>query len=187
VARPLTWVRYGAQVQHIIAVVKQRRFYNIQWGVACEEAATIVWDAIPDPTDVGYSVLGGTPGTIRHPAPGQYWTVTSDTSDDEVRALRDAVREDVAMVAERLRAFDSRRDVWTYLLENRDRKDPRDFLIPAHLPLKLLTAAALAAVDRDAVACTLLPEVETELSRYKDDLNHGRVARLRAATAELCG
>lgn len=82
-------------------------------------------------------------------------------------------------MAVRLEAFPNRRAVREYLLRNRDPIDQRDFVIPANLPLKLLTAATLAVLDEDADVCALLPEVEAAMLRYSDEMSSRRLARLR--------
>ena len=62
-------------------------------------------------------------------------------------SIAEALRPDLRVTEERLREFQSRRDVREYLLLNRDRIDRRDFVIPANLPLKLFKASALAILD----------------------------------------
>lgn len=82
--------------------------------------------------------------------------------------------------------FKTRREVWTYLLENRDPTDRRDFVVPADLPLKLLTAAAFAAVDGDRMACDLLPEAEQAMAKFRDSLTVRRIRRLQEAAYNVC-
>jgi hypothetical protein len=130
-------------------------------------------------------VMSGTPGNIRHPAPGQSWTLDKAT-EGQLQSIIEAVRADLQVVAERLKPFERRRDLITYLLQNRDRIDRRDFLIPANLPLKLVTATALALADRDNQACELLPEVDREMERYHDKLSLERLSRLHQAANALC-
>ena len=90
------------------------------------------------------------------------------------------------VVAKWMNQFETRADVRTYLLANRDRTDRREFLIPAKLPLKLFTAAALAIVDRDPEGCSLIAEAEAEMAPLKGEITDGRLARLKAAAAGLC-
>src|SRR5260370_36188010 len=185
VERKYTWVRRTSELVHVVAVLHRRRQYDIQWGVVSPEAAELLWGRAADPTDVGQSVMSGTPGKIRHPAPGQSWTL-DEVTDGQLQQIIEAVRADLEVVAKRLNAFQRRRDLMTYLLQNRDRIDRRDFLIPANLPLKLGTATALALADHDKQACDLLPEVDREMARYRDRLSVERVGRLRQAAGALC-
>ena len=68
---------------------------------------------------------------------------------------------------------------------NRDRKDPRGFIFPVNLPVKVYVAAALAVVDRSPEAHALLDEAATEFARFDDEINNGRLARLRVTAAGL--
>ncbi len=184
--RKLTWVRLSQDVRHLVTILHRRKFYDLQWGVNTDGAAEIIWGASTDPKDVGQAVLSGTPSGIRRPAPGQSWTLESGVDRSKVEEIAAAVRDDAAVVAKRLEDFPNRKAVRNYLLENRNPIDQRDFVIPANLPLKLLTAATLAVLDRDAQACQLLPEVESAMARYSDDLSTSRLTRLRTAVRPLC-
>jgi hypothetical protein len=184
--RKLTWARPSRELHHIVTVLRKRQLYDVQWGVFATGAAEIIWGVPSDPSDVGQAVLSGTPGTIRHPAPGQSWRLDSSTDQAATEAIADAVRSDMQVVASRLAAFETRHDVRTYLLLNRDPIDRRDFVIPANLPLKLLTAATLAVLDRDKAVCDLVSEVEAQWTRYPSESTKGRLTRLRTATDAIC-
>jgi hypothetical protein len=95
------------------------------------------------------------------------------------------VREDLAVVEGWTRSFRSRAAIRTYLLENRDRTDRRAFVIPAKLPLKLFTAAALAVADRDPSAFDLVREAEVALAPFTGEITSGRLARLSLMAADL--
>ncbi len=131
--------------------------------------------------------MSGTPGSIRHPAPGQSWILESANDQVAVSEIVEAVRNDMKIVADRLGEFRTRRDLREYLMLNREPIDMRHFVIPANLPLKLLTAATLAVIDGDNEARELLPEVETHLEPFQGKLSHDRLNRVRRAVAELCG
>ena len=185
VARKHTWVRGTLELFHVVSILHRRRQYDVQWGVVSPEAAELLWGKPADPTDVGQSSMSGTPGSIRHPALGQSWTLDEGT-DGGLQRIIEAVRADLQVVAERLKAFERRRDLVTYLLQNRDRIDQRDFVIPANLPLKLVTATALALADHDKQACDLLPDVDREMARFQDKLSTERLTRVRQAARALC-
>jgi hypothetical protein len=92
----------------------------------------------------------------------------------------------MVVVSEHLERFQTRRDVRNHLLVNRDPIDRRDFVIPANLPLKLLTAAVLAAIDEDPEACDLASEAALLMAPYRHPVSLERVERLQAAVARLC-
>lgn len=184
--RRLTWVRSSDEVHHVIFVLRKRQFYDVQWGITVAGASEVLWGVPSDISDVGQAVMSGTPGSIRHPAPGQSWILESAIDQAALSKIVEAVRDDMQIVADRLVDFKTRRDVRKYLLQNREPIDDRDFVIPANLPLKLLTAATLALIDGDDEVCDLLPEVETQMAPFRDKLSHDRVARLRRGADELC-
>lgn len=128
--------------------------------------------------DVGFAIVSGTPGTIRHPAPGQSFELDDDNDAERVEAIAVALAQELRVVEQRLRAFRTRREVRDYLMVNRDRKDRRDFVIPANLELKLFTAASLAVIDGDPAACDLVVETEAEMASRRDRLSVARLARI---------
>lgn len=93
---------------------------------------------------------------------------------------------DLAQVAKRLEEFTSRRGLSTYLIQNRDPVDHRDFAAPAVLEFKLAAAAALALAGGDPEGCQLFAEAEPALRRYKDKGHRDQVGRLRAAADKIC-
>lgn len=179
------WVRGADGLNHVIVIIHRRRWYDIQWGVLAKGAAEVVWDTASNLTDVSQAVLSGTPGNIRHPAPGQSWTLEDLTPGPQASQTIEAVRADLEVVADHLVVFANRRQLRDYLLLNLDQVDQR-FVVPANLPMKLLVAATLAALDHDAAACGLLNSVEVVLAPYGDRLNRGRVSRLRGLCEGLC-
>jgi hypothetical protein len=183
----LSWIRRGVELQHVVALLDRRGRYIVQWGVVSPETIPIIWGRPGVGGDVGDAVMSGTPSSIRHPAPGGWFALDTTNDAEAVDRIAKAVFEDMLLVEERLGAFGTRRSVREYLLANRDRKDPRDFVIPSNLPLKLFTAAVLAIVDRDPVAYELMSDVEAEMSRFRNKLALSRMKRLKAAAADLCG
>lgn len=181
-----TWTRQTTELVHIVTILHRHNQYDIQWGVFSAEAVEVLFGVSADPTDVGQSVMSGTPGTIRHPALGQSWNLTG-VDEDALQVLIGSIRDNLQIVQKHLRSFERRIDVRAHLLENRDPMDRRDFLIPASLPLKLLTAATLAVADQDKEACVLIPEVDHELSRFQGPISRQRVVRLHKVAETLCG
>jgi hypothetical protein len=171
----------------VLTVLRRRQFYDVQWGITVSGASELLWGARSDVSDVAQAVMSGTPGSIRHPAPGQSWNLDEAVDVATLSTIVDAVRSDIQVVVDRLSVFKTPRDIRVYLLLNRDPVDDRDFVIPANLPLKLLTAATLAAIDRDRDVCDLMPEVEAQMKNFHDALSQARLNRLRRAADELCG
>jgi hypothetical protein len=127
VGRTHTWTRRTPELIHIVTILHRRSQYDIQWGVFSPEAVEVLWGQPADPTDVGQSVMSGTPGTIRHPARGQSWTLEWQ-DQGELQSLIHAIRDDLEVVQKHLRSFERRVDVRMHLLQNRDPMDNRDFL-----------------------------------------------------------
>lgn len=156
-----------------------------QWGLICPDVVEVMLGTPHRPFDVGQAIVSGTPSTIRHPARAQSFDSTILAAD--TASIVAGVREDLAVVGAWMRPFRSRADIRGYLLENRDHTDRRAFVIPAKLPLKLFTAAALAIADREPIGCDLLKEAEAALAPFKGDITTGRLTRLRLMAAGLCG
>lgn len=180
-----TWVRSTGEIEHIIALLSRRSSFDVQWGLACPAVVEIMWGSPHVSFDIGQAIVSGTPSTIRHPAHAQSFDVAALKADSA--SIVEGVRADLEVVEGWMRRFTSRADVRNYLLENRERTDRRAFVIPAKLPLKLLTAAALAVADRDGTACELIKEAEVELAPFKGEISLGRLQRLREAAAGLGG
>lgn len=176
---PSAWVRRTSEVHHVIALLSRRETFDVQWGVVSPECVAYLWDVPFVLGDVGQSVMSGTPGTIHHPPACQSFRLDAVVPNRTVQETAQLLAVDVARVAERLRAFDTRRALREYLLLNRDAKDRRDFVIPANLPLKLFTAASLALIDEDPVARKLVADADEALTPYSDALTVARRGRLR--------
>lgn len=179
-----TWVRIGEEVHHVVSLLKRRDSYDVQWGLVCPELVDVMWGVPHSSFDVGQAIVTGTPSTIRHPARAQSFNAASL---DNAEALAAGVREDMAVVSSWMQPFTTRAAVREYLMANREPTDRRAFVVPAKLPLKLLTAAALAVADRDQHGCALLSEAEAALAPFKGDITRDRLARVRQMAAGLCG
>ena len=178
------WVRTEAEVEHVVALLNRRGSFDVQWGLVCPDVVDVMWGAPYKAFDIGQAIVSGTPSTIQHPAQAQSFDAA--TLAAHTTSIVTGVREDLAVVETWTRPFRTRLDVRAYLLENRDPTDRRAFVIPAKLPLKLFTAAALAVADRDAIGCDLVREAEAALAPFKGDVTSGRLKRLRLMAADLC-
>ena len=179
------WIRTEDEVEHVVALLTRRGSFDVQWGLVCPEIVDVMWGAPYKAFDIGQAIVSGTPGTIRHPAQAQSFDAA--TLAAHTASIVMGVREDLAVVEAWTRPFRTRLDVRAYLLENRDPTDRRAFVIPAKLPLKLYTAAALAVADGDATGCDLVTEAEVALAPFKGDVTSGRLKRLSLLAADLCG
>lgn len=182
-----TWHRETEQLGHVVALLERRGTVDVQWGITCPEVARVLWEHVPESAtpDVSYAVVSGTPGSVSHPARAQSFTLAE--IETHLKSLADGIQTDMSAVVPFLDRFSTRESLATYLLENRDRTDRREFVIPAKLPLKLFTAAALLFVDSAPDACDLVAEAEAELARFTGTITAGRLQRLRAAAEEQCG
>lgn len=180
-ARKFTWTRDTNELVHVVALSKRRDTYGVQWGIVSEEATRFLWGQSPKRIDVGDSVMSGTPASIRHPAPFQTFQLESINDPERIQTLVSSISADMHVVEVRMACFQTRHELKSYLLENRNAKDRRDFVIPANLPLKLYTAAVLAVIDQDSDAVNLVEEADAGLSKFRDRINRERIARLRAA------
>ena len=182
----LSWVRATPELEHVVALLNRRGAHWVQWGIVSPDAVPIMWGSPHTYGDVALAVMTGTPSSIRHPAPGAWFRLQDSNDETHVTSIAEALRPDLRVTEERLREFQSRRDVREYLLLNRDRIDRRDFVIPANLPLKLFKASALAILDRDPAACELVPEVERLMASFDGEPAISRMQRLRATAAQFC-
>jgi hypothetical protein len=174
------WRRATPELEHVIQMLRRRGMCDVQWGIVSPEVTSLVWGERYG--DVGDAAMTGFPSGIRHPAQAQSFRLDDGRDADDIAA---GVAEDMRVVEAWMRPFQTRAQLREYLMLNRDRTDRRGFLVPANLPLKVYTAAALAVVDRSPDASALISEAATELESFNDDLNRGRMNRLREAAQGL--
>ncbi len=173
-----TWVRETGELCQVIAVWKRRESFTTQWGIVCPELVDVMWGVPYKAFDVGQSIVTGTPSSIRHPAQAQSFAAATLETVAGAAGVAAGVREDVAVVTEWMDPLQTRRALREYLLANRDATDRRAFVVPANLPLKLLTAAGLAVVDGDPASWGLLAEAEAASAPITGDVTRRRFARL---------
>ncbi len=171
------WRRSTEQLEHVIEVLQRRGTYDVQWGVVSPELVWFLWGTEPR-GDVGDAALTGWPSGIKHPSNAQSFRLDGDSDPD---AIAVGLAEDMQVVEAWLRPFQTRADLRGYLLVNRDQNDPRGFVFPKSLSLKLYVAAALAVVDRAPDARDLVTEAEVQSTDFQDPLNRARSDRLTEA------
>jgi len=174
------WRRRTGELEHVVQVGKRHRSWGVEWGIVSAELVPLVLGIKPR-GDVGDACVFGTPSSIQHPAQADWFWLEEQDVDQIVAG----VAQDMRIVEPWLRQFQTRSDLREYLMLNRDRQDPRGFTFPVNLPAKVYVAAALAVVDRAPDASALLNEAATELASFDDEINNGRMARLRDAAAGL--
>jgi hypothetical protein len=183
--KPLTWGRSARELTHLVGVHRRATTYSVQWSVGCPPATWLLWGD-GDPRDIGYCVMAGTPSDIVRPSHGDGWTLDDTSTPAGVANIALGLKSDLDAVAKRLESFTTRRVLWTYLLQNRNPVDHRDFLIPAKLPFKLAAAAALALAGGDVEGCDLADDAALALRGFKDKLHREQAGRLRAAASKIC-
>jgi hypothetical protein len=139
-----------------------------------------------DPRDISYNIMAGLPSDVLRATLGNGWSFTEATTNPEVLDIVNAIKSDLIAIAKWLERFDTRRGLWSYLLANRDPVDHREFTVPALLPMKLATAAALALSGNDQDGCALMPEVRSAMKGFRDKQSKERLQRLEQAAAAVC-
>ena len=181
VGKRLTWVHETSQLIHIVNVwTRWGKYYKIQWGIRCEPVTTILWGAQRDPYDVAYSAITGNArgddGT---------WEVDESTTDEAVTNMASATAQSMREIAMWLAGFKTRQDALSWLRQDDD--DHRQATVPWSGALRLFVATAFAAVDHDAIACTLIDELQGSfgpLLRGKE--TREQMERLMACVEPLC-
>jgi hypothetical protein len=183
--KPLTWGRSAGELTHLVGIHRMITSHSVQWSVGCRPAAWLLWGD-GDPRDVGYCVVAGSLNKIVRSSHGNGWTMNDTSTPEDAATIAAWLKSDLEIVAKHLDAFRTRRGLWTYLLQNRDAIDRRDFSEPVLLPFKLAAAAALALAGGDLEGCELVEEAEFALRGFRDKLHRDQVSRLRAAAREIC-
>ena len=180
------WLRQASELQHVIGLESRYGTFRVQWGVVSPEAVPYLWGTPAKEGDVAWSAMTGHPRGIHHPAACQSFSLEDPVPAEEVQRITAGLAADMRRMEEYLRPFTTRRELRDYLLANRDPSDPRGFVIPAGLPLKLFTAAVLAVIDRDPDACGLITDAEQALAPYRNKITRAQLDRLKAGAERPC-
>ena len=178
-ARKLMWSRQRVEVQHGIALLRRRGSVDIQWAVIVPEATPFIWGVPHPPDDIGYHVLTGSPGDIRHPAAAGSFATSELESEARYAAIAEGVREDIRLMDEFMARFDTRREVRELLLEAA--RSGIHHFSRSMKGLLVMNAAVLAILDRDPSRYELVEHAVEGLQRFAGPVAAGRIARLRAA------
>jgi hypothetical protein len=179
------WVCQMPELQHVIALESRYRTFDVQWGVVSPELVPFLWGTPGKEGDVAWSAMTGRPSGIHRPAACPGFRLDEQVPGEEVQRITAGLSEDLRRVEEYLRAFSTRRELRDYLMANRDPIDRRGFVVPANLPLKLFTAAALAVVDGDPDAPGLVADTEQAMAPFKGEITRARLSRLKAGAERL--
>jgi hypothetical protein len=175
------WVRNEDEVQHVIAFPSRYGRYRLQWGVVVPEVTPIVFGQEGKPADVAWSLLTGHASVVQQPPAIGGFEFADQADSGEVARIAEAAAADAQAVANWLAPIRTRRDLREFLMLNRDRSDPRGFIVPSSLTLKLFTSAALAVVDGDPASKELLAETERAFAPWTDKQSQAQLVRLRRA------
>jgi hypothetical protein len=166
IRRSRVWMRQDAELRHLCRVEARSDHVQVQWGVLSEVVVPQLWlDPPPDAGErVEYSAMTGWLANM----PGH--------QRESVAAAADAgLAEQASAGAVWLRRFTRRADLVDYLLEVDDAKDRRGFVVPANLPLKLLTCAFLLDADGSPDARGVAARAVEHLGQQKDPLAQHRL------------
>jgi len=175
-----TWCRGAGELSHGINLEANWGSRQVKWGVLCPETVPMVWgdyekQAAKDP--VSYAVLGDLTKWQGYDAVMPWFDLPDRVSPQQLETIIDGLRADISWYATWMEQFDTRRALLDYLLQNREPEDPRGFLMPSSLPMKLRVAAALAVLDRDPTAGTLVEEAAVASEPWGPDV---RIDQLRS-------
>ncbi|MDO9353865.1 MAG: hypothetical protein Q7T55_09220 [Solirubrobacteraceae bacterium] len=180
------WERRTEQLRHVIAAEVRNGVLRFQWGVVSAEATPFVWRTETKSGNVGDAVLASTVRSFSTPPGRSKVDLDLVATDKQLEIASGTVRADLQAAELPMRAFTTRRALRSYLLENRELNDPRDFVIPSGLPLKLYVAAVLAALDKDRSAVGLLEETEVAMLPLQDgEPTQTRMKLLRDAVKSI--
>lgn len=130
--------------------------------------------------------MAGVPSNILKPKFGNSFEMLEDVTEDNVHTSAAAIASDLAGIAGSLERFQTRRGLWGYLMANKEPVDHRDFTFPAMFMMNIATAAALALAGGDREGCELMPDIRTELTKFKDKLARERLGRLEDVAKTVC-
>lgn len=166
IRRSSAWMRQEAELRHLWKFETRSGRVRVQWGVLSEVALPKLW--LNPPADaaerVEYSAMAGWLANM----PGEPRPLGA-------RGVDAGLAEQASAGTAWLCRFSRRADLVDYLLEVDDAKDRRGFIIPANLPLKLLTCAFLLDADDSPDAGALAERALEHLGQQRDPLVRHRI------------
>ncbi len=168
----------GLLVAHAVSLESSHGSWKVRWDIVQPSVGQILHGKLAEPADVAYSgiVTGVAQPALRSGVTASFTLADVDSRDSLVQGLNQAVTQ----VAEWLAEFPTSTHVVAYLTQDFDQRDLR-VTFPAHRPLRLLTAAGIAAVERSSDAASLAATAIEALGSGQDALTRSRVERLVAA------
>lgn len=176
-----SWLRRTGELGHVIALTSRNGLFHVQWGVVCPEATPVLhgsWAAKARKFDVAASLMTGTSGALHRPPSCPFFRLGDVVASDVIDDVTSTLPADLDYCADWLEPLKTREDLRRFLLENREKKDRRGFIVPMNLPLKLFTAATLAVLDRDAEAKALVDAATTALKPFRGEITRSQLQRL---------
>lgn len=177
------WLRRASELEHVLELGRTHGRYQVQWGIVSPELVEIMWGIPHSEFTVSQSAVTGLGKTMD----GRLATFDDAALLSDLDSVVEQVNAAVVAVEALTRPLATRRALRDFLLANRDPTDRRGFVVPAKLPLKLLTVAALAAVDGDAGTPALLAEAEVALRPLRGGITDERLERLGRLIASRTG
>jgi hypothetical protein len=147
VARRQVWLRAARGVEHAVSLESRSGTCMVRWDVVHPAVGELLHGRRADPSDVRYSgfITGTAQAALRSGVVARF--KPTDVVDGSLTA---AVASAAEQVAEWTADFATARLVIDYLMQHPGQKldDPR-VVVPVHWPLRLFTAAGLAAVESE--------------------------------------
>jgi hypothetical protein len=174
------WMRERDGIDHAVSIESSRGSWKVRWDVVQPAVGGILHDKVNAGPEVAYSgIVAGT----AHPSM-RAGVIASFTADDaqDTESVIGGLKLAGLQVAAWLDDFGDVPALLSYLTRDSDDRDPR-VTFPAHKPLRLLTAAALAAVSHRPEAEDLAARAREALGQRHDRTTQDRLARLAAALA----
>lgn len=181
VGRRHVWLRDVGRLQHAVSLEYHWGSWGVRWDVVHPGVGELLHGKLVEPARVAYSGFIGGWASTHHPPPGV--VVFFERDDIETKpGLAEGVAKAAVQVGDWTSEFDSVRGTLDYLLQAPGDKLPDKRVIsPAHWPLRIYTAAALATVEREPGATELAERAIEALARFRGSLTDERIERLTTA------
>lgn len=177
VGRRNVWMREGRGIDHAVSLEYSHGSWKVRWDVVQPAVGAILHGTLAAAADVAYS---GIVTGLAQPALRPGVVATFAEADFLHPGLIGGVKLAALQVAEWLDDFGDSRDVILYLVQDFEGRD-RGVIVPFHRPLRLFTAAALAAVDGAPDAADLAAEAAEAIGQPRDRIIDERMKRLATA------